>query len=75
MEKTVMIEGMMCENCRKHVKKALESIGNVNVKVDLKEKKAYIDSKKDVSDETIVKSVEEAGYKVTKIIQGDNDEG
>lgn len=68
MEKTVLIEGMMCENCVAHVKKALEGIDGVAVKeVNLKEKKAVIALEKDVQNDVIANAVNEAGYKVTAI--------
>lgn len=67
MTKTLRIEGMMCEHCVAHVKKALEGVNGVsNVDVSLKEKKATLDVK-DVSDETLTKVVSDAGYKVTSI--------
>ena len=66
MTKTLKIEGMMCEHCVAHVKSALEKVEGVsNVNVSLKEKKATLETN-DVSDEKLVKAVEEAGYKVVK---------
>ena len=66
MTKTLKIEGMMCEHCVAHVKSALEKVEGVsNVNVFLKEKKATLETN-DVSDEKLVKAVEEAGYKVVK---------
>ncbi len=66
MTKTLKIEGMMCEHCVAHVKSALEKVEGVsNVNVSLKEKKATFEAN-DVSDEKLVKAVEEAGYKVVK---------
>ena len=37
---TLIIEGMMCQNCRSHVDKALNGISGVAANVSLEEKKA-----------------------------------
>jgi len=65
MNKEVLIEGMMCEHCKKHVEDALKGIG-VNVTVSLDQKKAVL---KDTSldDEIIKKAIKEAGYEVKEI--------
>ncbi len=66
MTKTLKIEGMMCEHCVAHVKSALEKLnGTSNVEVSLKEKKATLEVD-NVTDEELIKAVEEAGYKVIK---------
>ena len=64
--KIVIIEGMMCKNCVKHVKEALESLG-VEVEVSLEEKKAYLKNTS-LDDETIKGAIEDAGYEVKEII-------
>ena len=64
MSKIVNIEGMMCQNCAKHVKKALEALG-VKVEVDLAGKKAMVEG--DVDNAAIESAVTEAGYKVVGI--------
>ena len=67
--KTVHVNGMMCENCKKHVEKALNGIEGVsNVNVDLGKKIAtleVVDSS--VTDETIKQAIIDAGYEVEKI--------
>lgn len=68
MNKTVLIEGMMCEKCAKHAKEALSSLGAV-VEVNLAENKAYL-SNTTLSDEQIIQAIEEAGYSVVEIING-----
>ena len=68
MKEEIKIEGMMCENCVKHVTKALEGIDGVEkVEVSLENKNANIETSKEISDEVIKNSIEEAGYKVTEI--------
>lgn len=65
--KEVSVEGMMCQNCVKHVTKAIESVKGVNkVNVSLEDKKAYVEGN-NISDDEIVQSVKDAGYEVTKI--------
>ena len=65
MEKKVVIEGMMCQNCRAHVDKALNGISGASATVDLDSKTAVVSG--DVSDAAIRAAVEEAGYQVVSI--------
>lgn len=68
MKKTMMIEGMMCENCVRHVKKALEAVGGVeSVEVDLGNKQAVVALSGDVGDDILKRAVEDEGYSVTGI--------
>ena len=65
MTKTINVEGMMCEHCVAHVKKALEGIEGVSkADVSLANNNAILTLEKEVSDETIKKAVEDAGYNV-----------
>ena len=61
MNKTVKIEGMMCQMCVKHVKNALAAL-DPNVEVSLENKCATISA--DVDDAAIKAAVTEAGYTV-----------
>lgn len=66
MEKTVLVEGMMCAHCEAHVSKALEALDGVEKAVcDHEAGTAVITETKEVSRDAIEKAVEEAGYKVT----------
>lgn len=68
MKKTMMIEGMMCQNCVKHVFNALSKVEGVDsVEVDLDGKKAEVDLKDEVSDDVLKEAVTEAGYEVLDI--------
>ena len=68
MKKELMIEGMMCQNCVKHVTHAMEGIsGASHVPVSLENKKATVEVPESVT-ETLKAAVTEAGYKVTEII-------
>lgn len=58
--KKVLVEGMMCQNCKKHVEKALNDIEGVQATVDLENNCAYVEGN---VDEAVVKNaIEEAGY-------------
>ena len=62
---TIKIQGMSCEHCVKRVTKALESLPGVKeVKVDLTTGTATFLKPQTLSQEEIVKVIEEAGYKV-----------
>lgn len=65
--KKVLIDGMMCEHCKAHVSKALNSIEGVNAEVNLETGIAEV--KGNVSNEEIINAVAEAGYTVTQITE------
>ncbi len=66
--KVVHVEGMMCDNCVRHVTKAISACANVEaVDGSLKMKTATVTGSPAVSDEEITKAVEDAGYTVKKI--------
>ena len=63
MEKAIEVEGMMCAHCQMHVQKALAAVeGRSEAAVDLEAKKAVVKLSQEVSDETLMKAVEDAGY-------------
>lgn len=63
MEKTLHVEGMMCQHCVAHVKKALEGVAGVaSVDVDLDGKKATVQLAEDVADAQLIDAVVDAGY-------------
>ena len=65
---TLKIKGMMCSNCERHVKEALEAIDGVEeASADFNEGTALVALSKDVPDEVLKKAVKEQGYKVKKI--------
>ncbi len=61
------IEGMMCQNCVKHVKKALEALPVESVEVDLDKHEAMVTTVSPLNDEIFTNAVSEAGYKVVGI--------
>ncbi len=63
MEKILDVEGMMCEKCVAHVKKALEGVDGVDeAVVELDAKKATVHLSKDVDDAALIDAVVEEGY-------------
>lgn len=63
MQKTLNVEGMMCQHCVAHVKKALEGVDGVEAaEVSLEDKNAVVTLAKDVDDKTLVDAVVDAGY-------------
>ena len=68
MEKTIKVEGMMCQHCVAHVKKALEgAAAGCDVAVDLDAGKAVVSGKTLPEDAVLTAAVTEAGYKVVGI--------
>ena len=69
MTKTLKVEGMMCQHCVAHVKKALESVDGVaSVEVDLKKKTAAVTLLTEVSNELLTNAIVDAGYEVKGIL-------
>ena len=66
-EKTVHIEGMMCDNCRKHVEKQLDKIDGAVAHADWKKGVAVVEYDRDVSDDAIRQALAWTDYKVTSI--------
>ena len=68
MKKELMIEGMMCQNCVKHVTKALAGLpGAADVAVNLEGKCADVTVPESVTDAAITAAVVDAGYEVKSI--------
>jgi copper chaperone CopZ len=67
MTKIVKIEGMSCNHCVMHVKKALMNLKPDNVLVSLEQKQAVVSSKKEISNQSIMDAVNEIGYQVIGI--------
>lgn len=63
MEKTLLVEGMMCQKCVAHVKRALEALDGVEfAHVDLDTGTARVELTTDVSDEALVEAVVAEDY-------------
>ena len=67
--KKVFIDGMQCNHCKMTVEKFLGTIeGVLTVEVNLEDKCAKIESAKEISNETIKKIIDEAGFVVAEIV-------
>ena len=63
MKKIIEVTGMHCQHCAKAVEDEIKKIDGVNkVKADPAKNAAVVTMKGDVSDELLVKAVEEAGF-------------
>ena len=68
MKKELSIEGMMCQNCVRHVEKALKAVDGVeDVVVSLEDKKATVTASENVTEAILESAVTEEGYKVVGI--------
>ena len=66
-KKRIIIDGMMCENCRRNVENALNSIENVNAKVNLEKKEALLKLGADISDDVFMEVIKAKGYRVVSV--------
>ena len=67
--KTIEIEGMQCNHCKMTVEKVLNSLDGVTrVEVNLDDKKAIVETEKEVDNNIIKNVIEEAGFTVIQII-------
>ncbi len=68
MKKVMIVEGMSCAHCQKHVREALLAVTGVEqVEVDLESKTATVTTNEQVSDADLRRAVEEADYTVSEI--------
>lgn len=67
MIKIMTIDGMSCEHCSTSVEKSLNAIDGVQASVNLEKKSASIRSKKEISDDELIKAVTDCGYSVRSI--------
>ena len=69
MKKIVIIEGMMCDHCKKRIEKEFNKLEDVvNAKVDLEKKSLTLESKNEISDEKIKEIIKNLDYKFIKFI-------
>lgn len=64
MKKTIIIEGMSCGNCVKHVTKALNGVDGVEI-IEVEVGKAVIEG--DASEAVIKEAIEDFGFDVKSI--------
>mgnify|MGYP004626416033 CR=1 FL=1 len=67
----VTIEGMMCDHCKSMVEKSLLELDGVSkVRVNLKDKNAFVYSKNGIDPKEIIKIIDGLGYQVIHIRDG-----
>ena len=71
MNKILTIEGMMCEHCKKRMEDALKALG-ADVEIDLEKGKAFIKNC-DISDDVLKATVENTGYTLVDIKEGNEE--
>lgn len=59
---TMEINGMKCRNCAVRTENALNTVDGIYARVCLREKKAVMFLKKDITDEKLEETVRSAGY-------------
>ena len=67
MQKTLVIQGLVCGHCARQVERSLNALPGVWAKVDLSRKTATVESAQEVADEVLRKAVQDAGYEVTAV--------
>ena len=69
MKKTILVDGMMCRHCVKHVKDALEKVDGVkSAEVSLENKTAVVELEREVDSDILLAAVTEAGYEPKAIL-------
>ncbi len=66
-KRTMIIEGMVCDNCSTRVQNALNSIDGVSAKVNRSKNQAIIETEKNIDDQVLEKTVTDMGYTVKEI--------
>ena len=67
MKKKILVEGMSCEHCVKHVTEALKDLGAKDVSVSLEKNLALAEIGDSITDEAIKAAIDDAGYDVVGI--------
>lgn len=62
MTQKIGIDGMMCAHCEAHMRKALEALGVTVQRVSHEEKCAVIETAAPIAEDTLRKTVTDAGY-------------
>lgn len=67
MQKELVIEGMMCDHCKKHVEDALNAMDGVTeAVVDLADKKAVVTVEKEIPMDEFATVIDEEGYTLVR---------
>lgn len=66
-KKTVIVEGMTCENCVARVTRAVNDLEGLAARVNLRKKKVVVSMAREAADGEIRAAIEKAGYRVVEI--------
>ena len=66
-KKTVIVEGMTCENCVARATRAINDLDGLAAKVNLRKKEVVVSMAREAGDEEIRAAIEKAGYHVVEI--------
>lgn len=67
MKKEIIIGGMHCSHCVRHIEEAMEEIRAKNVKVNLDTEITVVEFDTIIPDSVIVNAIEDIGYEVIGI--------
>jgi Cu+-exporting ATPase len=67
MKALIKIEGMSCNNCRKHAEAGLNALPGVQAQVDLESATATVKADRELSKEELVQAVSDAGYTAVSV--------
>ncbi len=69
MEKTLNIDGMMCEKCEAHVRKALEGIDGVTAVKEVSHDKnvAVVTVSDEIAEDVFKAAIDDAGYEFKSV--------
>lgn len=68
MKKQLLIEGMSCMNCVRHVETALKELEELeDVTVNLDDKTAIISLKEEIGDDRLKEIIEDANYDLIEV--------
>ena len=66
MKYELMIKGMMCQHCQKHMADALNAMEGVSAEVNLESGIASVESEKEISMDAFEAVVKDAGYELVR---------
>ena len=63
----ISIEGMICENCVRHVREAFNKMGLEVIEISLLNNNALVKANKHINNNKVIKTINNIGYKVINI--------
>lgn len=62
--RTVLVEGMTCENCAARVTRAINDLDGLSARVELRKKQVVVSMARQADDQELREVIEKAGYRV-----------